>query len=49
MEIKSGLAHILKSFEIAPTENTPLPEKMIRDLFGYRTPKGLKLRFTPRN
>lgn len=48
METKVALAYIVRNFTIRPTAGTPIPEKMEKDILGYKVASNVNLQFVPR-
>lgn len=44
VETKVAIAQI-HNFTIKPTDSTPVPEKMIKDVLGYKVSSEIKLKF----
>ncbi|OXA64538.1 Cytochrome P450 3A2 [Folsomia candida] len=48
VETKVALAYIVRNFVIRPAQGTPVPEKMEKDIVGYKVSSDVKLKFIPR-
>ncbi|OXA44601.1 Cytochrome P450 3A13 [Folsomia candida] len=48
VETKVALAYIVRNFTIRPTAGTPIPEKMEKDILGYKVASNVNLQFVPR-
>ncbi|ODM91576.1 Cytochrome P450 9e2 [Orchesella cincta] len=47
IEVQTAIAHLVHTFRIEPTKNTPVPISGHWAGFGYLPPKGLELKLTP--